>query len=88
MTLHLFACVLTCVLLWKYALPRLCLIVSQQESASTAASVWVQGHCYRSRTGKLERYFKPDWLMSNQIPTQPADLPAIKVAYTLNCVCV
>ena len=39
----------------------------------------LQGHCYRSRTGKLERYFKPDWLVNDQIPTQPADLPAIKV---------
>ena len=47
-------------------------------------TICVQGHCYRSRTGKLERYFKPDWLMSDQIPTQPADLPAIKVHMNLS----
>lgn len=43
--------------------------------------IFPPGHCYRSRTGKLERYFKPDWLMSDQIPTQPADLPAIKQSF-------
>lgn len=49
------------------------------QSLEGCLCLW-QGHCYRSRTDKLERYFKPDWLMSNQIPTQPADLQAIKVA--------
>ncbi|KAL3158675.1 Asparagine synthetase [Trebouxia sp. C0010 RCD-2024] len=43
--------------------------------------IFPPGHCYRSRAGKLERYFKPDWLMNNQIPTQPADLQAIKQGF-------
>ena len=39
----------------------------------------LQGHCYRSRTGKCERWFKPAWIDENQIPKQPLDLKALKV---------
>ena len=37
----------------------------------------VQGHCYRSRTGKLERWYKPKWLDLEYVPTAPADLTTI-----------
>lgn len=43
---------------------------------------WVcglQGHCYRSRTGKLERWFNPSWIDESVIPRQPLDLPLIRV---------
>ena len=39
----------------------------------------LQGHCYRSRTGKCERWFKPAWIDENRIPKQPLDLKALKV---------
>lgn len=28
----------------------------------------LQGHCYRSSTGKCERYYKPEWLVSDSVP--------------------
>ena len=37
----------------------------------------LQGHCYRSRTGKLERWYKPKWLDLEYLPSAPADLTAI-----------
>lgn len=39
--------------------------------------VCVQGHCYRSRTGTLERWYKPKWWDIDYMPTAPADLTAI-----------
>ena len=33
---------------------------------------------YRSSTGKLERWFNPDWLDINRIPHTPVDLPQLK----------
>ena len=38
-----------------------------------------QGHVYRSSTGKLERWFNPDWINLDHIPKTPADLPLLKV---------
>lgn len=38
-----------------------------------------QGHVYRSSTGKLERWFKPDWISLDNIPTTPVDYPLLKV---------
>ena len=34
---------------------------------------------YRSSTGKLERWFKPDWISLDHIPTTPVDYPLLKV---------
>ena len=39
----------------------------------------MQGHCYRSRTGKLERYYSPQWLDPERIPSAPVDYTAIRV---------
>lgn len=38
----------------------------------------LQGHVYRSSTGKLERWFKPDWISLENIPKTPVDLPLLK----------
>ncbi len=46
---------------------------------SPHAFVSLQGHCYRSRTGKCERWFKPAWIDEDRIPKQPLDLKALKV---------
>ncbi len=32
---------------------------------------------YRSRTGKFERWYNPQWLSLDYMPTRPADLEAI-----------
>ncbi len=32
-----------------------------------------QGHCYRSRTGKCERWFQPAWMQPGYMPSAPAD---------------
>lgn len=46
----------------------------------TGVPVWfLQGHVYRSSTGKLERWFNPDWMDLNYVPHNPADLPLLKV---------
>ena len=34
---------------------------------------------YRSNTDTLERWFNPDWLSLDRIPTTPVDLPLLKV---------
>ncbi|EIE27700.1 glutamine-hydrolyzing asparagine synthase [Coccomyxa subellipsoidea C-169] len=39
--------------------------------------IFPPGHCYRSRTGKLERWYKPKWLDLEYVPTAPADLTTI-----------
>ena len=36
-----------------------------------------QGHCYRSSTGKCERWYKPAWLEPGRLPSARADLGAI-----------
>ena len=37
----------------------------------------LQGHVYRSRTGKFERWYNPKWLSLDYMPTQRANLDAI-----------
>ena len=39
----------------------------------------MQGHCFRSRTGKTERWYKPQWIDQAHIPSAPADLGLIRV---------
>lgn len=39
----------------------------------------VQGHRYSSKTGKLERWFKPSWINEEIIPSQPLDLALVRV---------
>ena len=36
-----------------------------------------QGHCYRSSTGKCERWYKPAWLQPGRLPSARADLGQI-----------
>lgn len=36
---------------------------------------------YRSSTGKLERWFNPNWIDLNHIPTQHVDLPLLKQTF-------
>lgn len=43
--------------------------------------IFPPGHVYRSSTGTLERWFNPDWLNLERIPTAPADLPLIKQTF-------
>lgn len=38
-----------------------------------------QGHVYRSRTGKCERWFKPVWIDQELIPSAPVDLSVLRV---------
>ncbi len=40
-----------------------------------------QGHVYRSRTGKVERWFSPNWVNLDYVPQEPADLPLLKVCF-------
>lgn len=47
--------------------------------ASNLCPLGIQGHCYRSRTGKLERWFKPSWIDETVIPRQPLDLTVVRV---------
>ena len=44
-----------------------------------------QGHVYRSSTGKVERWFKPDWINLDHIPKTPVDLPLLKVRVVPVC---
>ena len=39
----------------------------------------LQGHVYRSTTGKVERWFNPDWINLDHVPKTPVDLPLLKV---------
>ena len=39
----------------------------------------MQGHFYSSKTGQLERYYKPVWAEPGYMPTAPLDLKAIRV---------
>lgn len=34
---------------------------------------------YRSSTGKVERWFNPNWMSLDHIPKTPVDLPLLKV---------
>lgn len=36
------------------------------------------GHVYDSETDKITRYFNPDWLDENRVPTEPADYKKIR----------
>lgn len=40
-----------------------------------------QGHVYRSSTGKLERWFNPNWIDLSYNPTQHVDLPVLKQTF-------
>lgn len=40
----------------------------------------MQGHVYRSSTGKLERWYNPKWLDEEYMPTAPLDLAAVRVS--------
>ena len=55
------------------------LIAAAPQRCVTPLRLSLQGHCYRSRTGKCERWFKPAWIDENRIPKQPLDLKALKV---------
>jgi hypothetical protein len=52
----------------------------------------LQGHVYRSSTGKLERWFNPNWMDLDYVPRNPADLPLLKVGCAgqggCTCCCV
>lgn len=37
----------------------------------------MQGHCYRSKTGKFERWYNPKWWDLEYVPTAPANLKSI-----------
>lgn len=39
----------------------------------------LQGFRYSSKTGKLERWFKPSWINEQTIPSQPLDLSLVRV---------
>ena len=49
-----------------------------QETHWSAAAV--QGHMFRSRTGKLERHYNPQWLDPERIPSGSVDYGAIRVS--------
>lgn len=40
--------------------------------------VFPPGHVYRSTTGQLERWFNPDWLDLERIPSTPCDFMALR----------
>ncbi|KAI3438337.1 hypothetical protein D9Q98_000770 [Chlorella vulgaris] len=39
------------------------------------------GHVYRSSTGKVERWFNPNWMSLDHIPKTPVDLPLLKQTF-------
>jgi asparagine synthase (glutamine-hydrolysing) len=41
-----------------------------------------QGFRYSSKTGKLERWYKPSWINEQTIPSQPLDLSLVRVRHT------
>ena len=43
------------------------------EGVCDSYEIFPPGHVYRSKTGKLERYYKPSWLDEKSVPTQAAD---------------
>lgn len=44
------------------------------------------GHRYSSKTGKLQRWFNPSWIDETVIPSQPADLKAIRELFIASTV--
>ncbi|KDD76631.1 asparagine synthase, partial [Helicosporidium sp. ATCC 50920] len=42
--------------------------------------IFPPGHVYRSTTGRLERWFRPDWLEPSHVPSAPTSLPALREA--------
>ena len=56
-----------------------CLVAAAPTADRLFAPHTLQGHVYRSSTGKLERWFKPDWISLEHIPTPPVDYPQLKV---------
>mmetsp|Transcript_11273 Transcript_11273/g.33870 ORF Transcript_11273/g.33870 Transcript_11273/m.33870 type:complete len:620 (-) Transcript_11273:466-2325(-) len=53
---------------------------SLQENCETF-EFFPPGHRYSSKTGKLERWYNPSWVDVNVIPSQPADLKAIRESF-------
>lgn len=43
--------------------------------------IFPPGHVYRSSTGELERWYRPDWLDLNRIPTAPVDYPLLRQTF-------
>ena len=43
------------------------------EGVCDSYEIFPPGHVYRSRTGKLERYYRPSWLDEKSVPTAAAD---------------
>ncbi|KAK9814108.1 hypothetical protein WJX72_000787 [[Myrmecia] bisecta] len=44
-------------------------------------AIFPPGHCYRSRTGKIDRYYKPAWLEPGHLPTRAVDYGELKQAF-------
>jgi asparagine synthase (glutamine-hydrolysing) len=51
------------------------------QDACETIDVFPPGHVYRSKTGKLERWFAPAWLDPLRVPSTPADLPALRQVF-------
>ena len=43
--------------------------------------IFPPGHVYRSSTGSLERWFTPEWLNLERIPTTPVNLPVLRQTF-------
>ncbi|RMZ53291.1 hypothetical protein APUTEX25_004779 [Auxenochlorella protothecoides] len=44
--------------------------------------IFPPGHVYRSRTGKLERYYNPRWMEEGRVPSAPVDLDLLRQTFT------
>jgi asparagine synthase (glutamine-hydrolysing) len=73
-----------CSLYWGHAEDGSVWFASEMKALQTkckTVSYFPPGHVYRSSTGKLERWFKPDWISLDHIPTTPVDYPLLKQTF-------
>eukprot|EP00891_Asterochloris_glomerata_P008873 jgi/Astpho2/8873/Aster-05503 len=74
-----------CPLYWGRSKSGAMWLASEMKAIQHQCDDWLTffppGHCYRSRTGKCERWFKPAWIDEDRIPKQPLDLKALKQGF-------
>jgi hypothetical protein len=54
--------------LLRWGLPAALNMMLSRQPICILSCGGMQGHCYRSSTGKFERWYKPQWLTSPEIP--------------------
>ena len=72
-----------CSLYWGRAADGALFFASEMKALQDVCvsfEIFPPGHCYRSRTGRMERYYKPAWKEVGHMPNGPPDLTAIRTA--------